>query len=47
VLLEGDINYFFTDIMEKGYFLDGGDKLKNPDLGMEVGRDYIKVGANA
>ncbi|WNE40731.1 MAG: hypothetical protein mread185_000188 [Mycoplasmataceae bacterium] len=47
VLLEGDINYFFTDIMEKGYFLDGGEKLKNPDLGMEVGRDYIKVGANA
>jgi hypothetical protein len=33
--------------MEKGYFLDGGDKLKNPNLGMEIGRDYIKVGANA
>jgi hypothetical protein len=33
--------------MEQGYFLDGGDKINNPNLGMEVGRDYVKGAANA
>ena len=32
--------------MEQGYFLDGGEKLKNPDLGMEIGRDYVKGASN-
>jgi len=47
VLLESDVDGFFTNIMEQGYFLDGGDKLKNPNLGMEIGRNFIKGAANA
>ena len=47
VLLENDIDRFFTNLMEKGYFLDGGEKIANPNLGMEIGRDYVKGAANA
>jgi hypothetical protein len=45
--LEGDIDHFFTGIMENGYYLDGGDKMENPKLSREIGSDYIKVGGNA
>jgi len=44
--LLSDYNGFFADIMNRGYWLDGGEEVKNPKLSYQRQEGYVKTGGN-
>ena len=44
--MDNDFDGFFTDIMVRGYLLDGGQERKNPDLRYTKQEGYSKIGGN-